>query len=252
MALDFQHGAVSGDDSFDGEPSSVSILEVLDGATRYIPEHERVPLSRLARLTVRHFEPGELQFREWPAYGIFVLDGYVLRETPVGGRALMHLLGRGDLVDPPVAPGPILGAMTTIRALTPVSAAILPGTLQPILRRWPALYEALLAEQRALCARLETQAAISHFPRVDLRILALLWHLASTHGRVTREGVVLDVPMTHSLLGRFIGARRPTVSLGLGELTERGVVQRGDGGRWLLPTGSEQYLAKAVEADDMR
>jgi hypothetical protein len=46
-------------------------------------------------------------------------------------------------------------------------------------------------------------------------------------------GTTLPVMLTHDALGGLIGARRPTVTLALRELTDRGAVVRQDRG-WLL------------------
>jgi hypothetical protein len=51
---------------------------------------------------------------------------------------------------------------------------------------------------------------------------------------VTPEGVVVPVALTHEMLGRLSGARRPTVSLALTELSATGAVQRLPEGGWLL------------------
>jgi hypothetical protein len=50
---------------------------------------------------------------------------------------------------------------------------------------------------------------------------------------VTPSGTVLPVALTHDALGECIGARRPTVSLALKELADRGALVRLDEG-WLL------------------
>ncbi|HUE25664.1 MAG TPA: helix-turn-helix domain-containing protein, partial [Solirubrobacteraceae bacterium] len=70
-------------------------------------------------------------------------------------------------------------------------------------------------------------------PRVDQRLLAVMWLLAESWGRVTPAGTTLPLSLTHDALGALIGARRPTVTLALRELTERGAVIRQDQG-WLL------------------
>jgi hypothetical protein len=61
----------------------------------------------------------------------------------------------------------------------------------------------------------------------------MMWLLAESWGRVTPAGVTLPVVLTHEALGALIGARRPTVSLALAELMERGAVVRQRTG-WLL------------------
>jgi CRP/FNR family cyclic AMP-dependent transcriptional regulator len=70
--------------------------------------------------------------------------------------------------------------------------------------------------------------------RIDDRVLVSLWGLAERFGRVTPDGVVLPLAINHSMMARFVGAQRPTVSQAVGELTRRGEVQRLDGGGWLL------------------
>jgi CRP-like cAMP-binding protein len=51
---------------------------------------------------------------------------------------------------------------------------------------------------------------------------------------VTPAGVQLSVPLTHELLARIVGARRPTVTSALRNLRADGLVTRGPGGSWLL------------------
>ena len=69
--------------------------------------------------------------------------------------------------------------------------------------------------------------------RVDQRLLGLMWLLAESWGQVTPSGTTLPLALTHDALGRLIGARRPTVTLALGELTDRGAIVRQVRG-WLL------------------
>ena len=78
------------------------------------------------------------------------------------------------------------------------------------------------------------QLAVSHLKLVETRLLAVLWYYADSWGRVTPEGTVLGVPLTHALLARVVGARRPSVSTALGRLHDRGLVERIEHGQWLL------------------
>jgi hypothetical protein len=62
----------------------------------------------------------------------------------------------------------------------------------------------------------------------------MLWYYADRWGRVTPEGRVLPVSLTHGLLARVVGARRPSVSTALGRLQDRGLIERMENGHWLL------------------
>jgi hypothetical protein len=74
-----------------------------------------------------------------------------------------------------------------------------------------------------------------------------MWLLAESWGQVTASGTVLPIELTHSALGGLIGARRPTVTLALSELSERGALVRQAGG-WLLLEPPAQTRPAAAEA----
>jgi CRP/FNR family cyclic AMP-dependent transcriptional regulator len=74
---------------------------------------------------------------------------------------------------------------------------------------------------------------ISSMPRVDARVQALLWHLADRWGHVTLDGVVVPVRLTHDMIGRLVGAHRPSVTTALSELSRAGRISRLPHG-WLL------------------
>ncbi len=73
-----------------------------------------------------------------------------------------------------------------------------------------------------------------HLPRVEDRIVALCAELAERLGRMTSDGIVIDLPLTHQAIGELVGSRRPTVSLALQRLGEDGVLERRDDSRWYL------------------
>jgi hypothetical protein len=115
-------------------------------------------------------------------------------------------------------------------------------------RRFPRLFAGLQIRQGEQHQRLAAQLVICQLPRVEDRLLALMWLLAETWGRVTASGTVLPIALTHDALGELIGARRPTVTLALKELAERGSLFRQDG-EWLLleppPQGAAPGPARA-------
>ncbi len=85
---------------------------------------------------------------------------------------------------------------------------------------------------------------------MEERLLAILWLLAESWGRVTRTGTTLPLSLTHDVLGALVGARRPTVTLALGQLVRRGaILQQEDG--WLLlewPGRPTQPAGEVLEA----
>jgi hypothetical protein len=83
----------------------------------------------------------------------------------------------------------------------------------------------------------------------------LFWHLAERWGRVTGDGVIVPLALTHRILGQLVGARRPTVSTALSELAERGELVRRPDGSWLLrgdPPDAESLARKPQSAQASR
>jgi CRP-like cAMP-binding protein len=78
--------------------------------------------------------------------------------------------------------------------------------------------------------------AVAHYPRVERRLHVVLWQLAQRWGRMTQDGVVLRLPLTHAVLADLTAARRPSVTLALARLESAGVVVR-RGHEWLLRDG---------------
>jgi hypothetical protein len=186
--------------------------------------------------------------------GLLVLDGVIWREVGLGGRLSAELLGPGDVLRPwqfdaRVGLLPVAHAYTV---LVPATLAVLDRRFATtMLPRWPELTTLLLERQTERAFRLATAQAISQLTRVDRRISALLWHLAERWGRVSGDGVVVPLPLTHRMLGELVGARRPTVSTALAALVDRGELSRRRDGTWLL-RGAPQTAADPAPAAPLR
>ncbi len=173
------------------------------------------------------------QLRRAGAIGALVLEGIVLRQLVVGDQLGTRLMGPGDLVLSGGGPPPMLVGESHFRAIPDTRLAVLGGEFLLAARRWPSLFTGLQLRWAQQADRLTTQLVICQLPRVDQRLLALVWLLAESWGRVTPTGTTLPLSLTHDALGALIGARRPTVTLALRGLTERGAIIRQDQG-WLL------------------
>jgi len=177
------------------------------------------------------------------SFGAFVVDGMLAAHLRVGEQAGMRIIGPGDVVSPGDTSASMLLADAGCRAAVPTRIALLGKDVLVGGHRWPRLIAGLHARATEQIERIAVQLAICQLPRVEDRLLALLWLLAETWGRVTPSGTSLPINLTHETLGALIGARRPTVTLALGELTERGAIIR-QGKSWLLierpaaPTGT--------------
>ncbi len=216
--------------------STTRLFEVEPDLLRFLSAEERAE-AVMQEVPVRAIPKGDLDVRELFArtgsFGAVLLDGMLLQSMRLDEHTGLRLLGPGDLLSLTDAPRSALVLDTTCRATVPTRFALLERETLVAARRWPRLVAGLHARAGEQAERLLTQLMICQLPRVDDRLLALLWLLAEAWGRVTPSGTSLPVSLTHEALGGLIGARRPTVTLAIGELVEAGAIMRQDGG-WLL------------------
>jgi CRP-like cAMP-binding protein len=181
--------------------------------------------------------PFEMTLAGEPGYpfAVIVLEGVLLRDTFLRERAATELVGVGDVVDTrPDADDLSLAVRTAYTVHREASLAVLDDRFRRAARRWPGLYDVIHAQLSRQRRRASTHMAILHLPRVEDRILALFSDLADRWGRVGPDGIVVEVALTHDVLGRLVGSRRPTVTLALAELASAGALERRGDGSWLL------------------
>jgi CRP/FNR family cyclic AMP-dependent transcriptional regulator len=167
------------------------------------------------------------------AFAAIVVEGLVLHDLAIGAEPGVRILGPGDLIAVPAEPGPTLLERSTYRATPATQLALLGNDFLNAARHEPRLLAGVQAVAAVQTERLSAQLVICQMPRVADRVLTMLWLLAETFGRVTPAGIRLRLSLTHELVGAMVGARRPTVTLALGELSKRGAVVHQDGS-WLL------------------
>jgi hypothetical protein len=103
---------------------------------------------------------------------------------------------------------------------------LLPARIVTRLLGLPALADALLREVAETLRR--KQDSIANFGNVrhNERVRRKLLQLARDYGRVTGNGVKLDLPLTHALLGEMVGSERETVTRGVDQLESEGFLTR--------------------------
>jgi len=213
-----------------------SLLDIRPEFIRYLSPDEAAELAgiALAVLTVADDEDelGALLTRQG-AFGATILDGLVTKSLRVGEQTGIQLLGPGDLLAPGGDLLPAWISRCEWRAAGRVRLALLDSSLLAAAYRWPRIVQGVYTTLGDQLQRLSAQAVICQLPRVDDRVLAMLWLLSETWGQVTPSGVRLPLALTHETLGALIGAARPTVTLALRKLTTEGAVVHQDMG-WLL------------------
>ena len=184
--------------------------------------------------------------------GYLVLDGLLVRETMIGRHTTAELLGAGDLLRPwdqaEAAPDAPIETRNAWRVLQPARMAILDARFATLCSRLPPITAELLGRTLRRSRLLGLLLALSAMPRLDARLLALLWHLADRWGTVGPKGTHVPLRLTHATLAQLVGAQRPSVTSALRALEDRGLLSRvPHGGGFLLlgdpPGDPEQALA---------
>ena len=200
----------------------------LEAATRTIAVHAHT-------LEPGPWDPSEERWPVRPALGLLILEGVMTRDIVFAGRTTTELLGAGDVLRPwedDVQFDPLpFGVAWHIHE--PTRVALLDSRVALATARWPVLAGALSGRHVRRARGLAFQLAIAQLPRVDDRLLVLLWALAERWGRVSPAGVRLPLALPHRTLATLVGARRPSVTTALSGLARDGLVERTEEG-WLL------------------
>jgi CRP/FNR family cyclic AMP-dependent transcriptional regulator len=179
--------------------------------------------------------------------GLRIVDGLVVREVRMLGTSSAELLGAGDLLRPADVDGEAalpVRADVCWTALAPLRVAALDGAFLTAACRYPAVLGRVTARAIARSKSLALHDTVTNLKHVETRLLVEFWHLADRWGRVSPDGVTVTLPLTHGLLGKLVGAARPSVTTALGNLAARGLLTR-DGSCWRLSHESRHALAKA-------
>jgi CRP/FNR family transcriptional regulator, cyclic AMP receptor protein len=173
--------------------------------------------------------------REDGALGYLVVDGLLRRDVYLDESSKsVELVGAGDVLRPwSEDPAGSLPVQVDWRVLRCVRLAVLGAGFARAAASFPEVLDALLQRAVQRSYRHSVREAIMAAPRVEPRLIAILWVLADRWGVVTPKGVELRLPLTHALLADMIGMRRPSVTITLGRLRDSGAITVGRD-RWLL------------------
>lgn len=179
--------------------------------------------------------------------GLLVLDGLLAAEIRVAERTVTELVGSGDLLQPvSIEADEMIERFASWRALRPSRLAVLDADFAERIRPWPQITQALLRRAERRADDLGLMRAITSQPRLEIRLVLLLWHLATRWGRVEPSGIRLSMPLTHRLLGQLVSAERPSITHALKRLADAGLVT-GTAGDWHLHGSLADHLHELVD-----
>jgi CRP-like cAMP-binding protein len=214
---------------------------VTRGSERLLTDLAAADVERVAEIMascpIVDIEAAEPYFRA--SFGeaslLLVEDGFVvLRALPLGrSRSVITCeAGFGRLLLPPSEEEVLFG-------LGPSRVAAIPGRALDLLLAVPSAAQVLLHQLAAALG--QEQEAIGNFAstRHADRVRRKLLQLGRSYGRVARDGVRIDFPVSHAVLAEMIGSSRETVTRALDELERSGFVER-NGHSYRLLVSAEQ------------
>jgi CRP/FNR family transcriptional regulator, cyclic AMP receptor protein len=218
------------------------------------PRSELLPrdAERVARILescpVLEIEAGEPYFRQSfeMASLLLVEEGFVVLRAHWPGRSRSVITceaGPGRLLLPP-SPEEVLFGLGSSRLVVITGAALERLLAVPTVAH--VLLEALAATVGEKQEAIGNFASARHVDRVRRKLL----QLARDYGRVARDGVRIDFPVSHTTLAEMIGSSRETVTRALDELQRTGFVER-SGHRYRLLVAPEAVLGTAPHPQEM-
>jgi CRP/FNR family cyclic AMP-dependent transcriptional regulator len=200
------------------------LVDAVPAAERAVARRLRVPTLTVTRGTwLPPASPSGVLL------GLLVADGVALRCVTAAGFPTGDLLCAGDLIPTRSAAPRLPGtdrAQVSWQVVDPLTVAVLDSRFAAWTARWPALVRLLFMRQAEHTERLMARASLMHRQRVEERVLLLLWALSDRWGTVTRDGILVPIPLRHHQLAALTASLRPSVTLALQRLDTRGIVER--------------------------
>jgi CRP/FNR family transcriptional regulator, cyclic AMP receptor protein len=216
----------------------IQLLEADPDLAEHMPEAARRQAFELVRARVFRVPKGAWQPPEIDhgATGLLLLRGLMIRTLRLGTTASAEIVGPTDIIRPwerDLIPS-LVPTMTDWRVLEETHVALLDGHVTAQIGRFPELNAAIGGRMLRRSRSLAYLMAAQHFVRVEDRLLAALWHLASMWGRVTPKGTVVPFRLTHEMLANIVGAQRPTTTTAIRSLAEQGRLTRDESRSYIL------------------
>lgn len=144
-----------------------------------------------------------------------------------GDAGRMHTIAFLQEGDALVLPGDAWPEATgaVMRAATDSVVLVVVQDMTEVLAADPELGGWIVHALARAVADRERSTAIALEPRVERRLLFKLRQLGEHWGRVTPEGVRLDLRVTHQELANMVGAARESVTVAFGRLQEQGEIE---------------------------
>lgn len=183
-----------------------------------LPPEEANDLAR--RLVRRRFSSNQIIFHHGDPGGLlYIIDKgkvKIAHSSPDGNEALLAILGAGQFFGE-LALLDDYPRSATAEALEPTETLTLHrDDFMRYIYENPEFALHVLHTMAQHIRRLNSQLSDVFFLDLPGRLARTLLHLAQQHGKVTTDGVLIDIPLTQTNLAEMTGATRVSVNRALG------------------------------------
>ena len=193
----------------------------------------RLPV-RILHVSPGRFDAGAIADQAGGWLGLLILDGLMVVEIEAGRGHAGWLVGENDLLRPWDMHEISLTSHAEWRVLRSARLALLDDEFARRAGGIPLAVGAMLARSSLTAHWLLAKSLIASCQLIEDRLMLLFALFGERWGRVTMDGVLVDLPLTHSLLATLCGARRPSITLAFGALQTESLLTRAARGGWLL------------------
>ncbi|HWT73832.1 MAG TPA: Crp/Fnr family transcriptional regulator [Mobilitalea sp.] len=145
--------------------------------------------------------------------------------TADGREQILYVFTEGDFF----GEQNLLGGKTatySVEALQPLKTCTLSKTeFQQLLFDYPDIAVKIIEELGSRMERLENALQSMGVRNVDNRIGAILLEFAAKYGTETKDGTLIQLPLSREGIANYLGVARETVSRKLGQLENDGIIR---------------------------
>ncbi len=181
------------------------------------------------RLVVRHFSPGQVIFHHGDPGGLLyiIIGGKVkiTHSTPEGQEALLAILGEDDFFGELALLDDSPRSATAEAIQNTETLTLHRDEFIRFISNNPNFSLHVLQSLARNIRRLNSQLSDVFFLDLPARLARTLLNLAEQHGRVTVDGIVIDLSLTQTDLAEMTGATRVSINKAIGRFRREQWVQ---------------------------
>jgi CRP-like cAMP-binding protein len=181
------------------------------------------------RLIIRHFSPGQIIFHHGDPGGLLyiIMRGKVkiAHSTPEGQEALLAILGEDDFFGELALLDDSPRSATAEAIQTTETLTLHRDEFISFISNDPKFSLHVLKTLARNIRRLNSQLSDVFFLDLPARLARTLLTLAEQHGRVTADGIIIDLSLTQTDLAEMTGATRVSINKAIGRFRREQWVQ---------------------------